>query len=69
MPSILLKIYFFGSSITLAGSSSMLELLETIRNSGEYTYDKIYTIGYYSGFYNYLQEKNSAFGGRLNFAK
>ena len=29
----LIEIYFFGSSLTLTGSSSVLELLETIGNS------------------------------------
>ena len=36
MSSLLFTIYSFGSSITLRGSSSVLELLETIGNSDDY---------------------------------
>ena len=39
--SLWLTKYSFGSSITLTGSSSMLELLETIGNSGSSNSDKL----------------------------
>jgi hypothetical protein len=34
----------------------------------KYLYDKIYTIGYYSGFYSSLRDKIWAYGGHFEFS-